>query len=209
MAGVDPGGHRGERSVDPLLNVRESKRLIWLCYKKYHNALILGLSVSYISTSQVDVSSSKKQILNCTEYKQEFIIYILRESVQCSYILYKHTVWSYDATIPYSYSCLFLDKIYTWQVHKEVLINKHWVKAAYFELMCLCKCGQNWWRYCEIGSFCMNPWIFATVSHAGYTSNFFGGELKCKDSLFLQRNGDDSHISYGKPFNWKSTFSSL
>ena len=41
------------------------------------------------------------------------------------------------------------------------------------------------------------------------TSKFFGGELKYKDLLFLQRNNDGSHTSYGKPFNWKSIFSHL
>ena len=33
--------------------------------------------------------------------------------------------------------------------------------------------------------------------------------LKYEDFLFLQRNDDDSHTSYGQPFNWKSAFTSL
>ena len=41
------------------------------------------------------------------------------------------------------------------------------------------------------------------------TSKFFEGELKYKDLLFLQRNNDGSHTSYGQPFNWKLTFLSL
>ena len=45
----------------------------------------------------------------------------------------------------------------------------------------------------------------------GYTSTgkFFGEELKYEDFLFLQRNNNDSHTSYGQPFNWKSAFWSL
>ena len=41
------------------------------------------------------------------------------------------------------------------------------------------------------------------------TGKFFWGELKYEDSLFLQRNDDGSHTSYGQPFSWKLTFLSL
>ena len=41
------------------------------------------------------------------------------------------------------------------------------------------------------------------------TGKFFWGELKYEDLLFLQRNVDGNHTSYGQPFNWKLTFLSL
>ena len=50
------------------------------------------------------------------------------------------------------------------------------------------------------------------MSHAAIheqVSKFFRVELKYKDSLFLQRNSNGSHTSYGKPFNRKLTFLSL
>ena len=39
------------------------------------------------------------------------------------------------------------------------------------------------------------------------TGMFFG--LKCEDLLFLQRNYNGSHTSYGQPFNWKAAFASV
>ena len=40
-------------------------------------------------------------------------------------------------------------------------------------------------------------------------SKLFGGELKYKELLLLQRNGDSSHTSYGKFFNCKLIFLSF
>ena len=54
------------------------------------------------------------------------------------------------------YSCLFWDKINTWQVYKKVSVNKHWLKATYFKLKSLWKRSQNWWKHCKIVSFCIN-----------------------------------------------------
>ena len=48
------------------------------------------------------------------------------------------------------------------------------------------------------------PW-----SMRRYVSKLFGGGLNYEHLLFLQVNGDDSHTSYGQPFNWKLTFLSL
>ena len=88
-----------------------------------------------------------------------------------------------------------------------MLTNKHGVKAAYFKLICL-------WRYSQICEdtvnciICINtlvlwhPW---TMQWYASISKFFGGELKYKDLLYLQRNRNGSHTSYGQPFNWKST----
>ena len=95
---------------------------------------------------------------------------------------------------------------------KNVSINKHQIKAAYFKLMCLWKCSQNQWRQCKIVLFCINaldlwrPWNKQWYMS---TSKFFGVKLKYKILLFLQRNNDGSYTSYGQPFNWKLVFASL
>ena len=86
------------------------------------------------------------------------------------------------------------------------------VKATYFKLMQIWKCSQNGSRHWKIVSLCLKaldvwrPW---TMQQYISTSKFFGGELKYKDLLFLQRNDNGSHTSYGQPFKWKSTFSNL
>ena len=129
-----------------------------------------------------------------SQWCQEFIIYIWRESLNAHISCTKH--------------CIKL-----WcniSIKKKVLINKHWVKAAYFKQMRLWRCTQNWWRHCKIVSFCINaldlwcPWIMQQ-----YVSKFFRGKFKYKGLLFLQRNSDGSNTSYGLLFNWKSTFSNL
>ena len=95
------------------------------------------------------------------------------------------------------YSCLFSDKSNTCKFTKEVLINKHQIKAAYFKPMQLWRCSQNQWRHCKIILFCMNtldlwhPW---TLQRYVSTVKFYEGELKYKDLLYLQRNSNGSHI---------------
>ena len=78
--------------------------------------------------------------------------------------------------------------------------------------MCLWRCSLNQWRHCKIVLFCINAldlWFPWTMQQYMSTSKFFGGYLKYKDLLFLQRNGNSSHTIYGQLFNWKSTYSNL
>ena len=59
-------------------------------------------------------------------------MYTQRESVQCSYALYKHTVYSYDATF-------LRTPVYSWikeisgEFTKKVLVNKDRIKAEFFK----------------------------------------------------------------------------
>ena len=100
---------------------------------------------------------------------------IQRGSVQCSYALYKHCI-SYDATFPYSRIKLTHGKC-----TKKVSTNKHWLKVAYFKLMWLWKCSQNWWRHCKIILLCINaldlrcPW---TMQRYASNSKLFGRESR-------------------------------
>ena len=91
-----------------------------------------------------------------------------------------------------------------------MLINKHQVKAVYFQLMCLWKCSLNWWRYCKIVSFYINVldlWLPWTIQwYASTLGESWNTKSYCS---YVQRNNDGSHTGYHQSFNCKSTFSSL
>ena len=60
-------------------------------------------------------------------YQQEFIIYMVRESVQCPYAMYKDIALSYDTTFLYTvvYSWIKLTPV---ELAKKVLMVKDFVK---------------------------------------------------------------------------------
>ena len=131
-------------------------------------------------------------------YYQEFVIYIYRERLMpiCP-VQTHHVKW-------------ILCNISIYKFTRKALINKHQVKAVYFQLMCLWKCSLNWWRYCKIVLFYINAldlWLPWTIQW--YTSTL-GESWNTKSCCSnVQRNNDGSHTGHRQSFNCKSTFSSL